>query len=354
MWAFAAYFGAYLISFIVNGLLLSISDPRLKYLDHEFRFLFVFPIFLLLRHLKVPSGIFWHSITIGAIVAGGYAFCSHFLLPGEARIKGGYHSIAFGDLSLAMAFMSIASIDWYRNKHHAYLILPLAAFFSGLTASVMSGTRGAWIAAPVLLCVLFVYSGKYFKVGTRLLMVGAFCIVAVAAYHIPATNIAQRLDPIRAELEAYAQGQRHPTATSERIEGWKAALDIFLLNPIVGAGPGTFKPLVKAMVEEGTHHELAAIYSKPHSSYLSIMSDCGLLGLGALLALFGMPLWLAIKQIKTSRKVWDLGFAMVLLVVAFAQFAHTEAIFSRNVNISFYVIMVAALMAITANEKAAE
>ena len=185
----------------------------------------------------------------------------------------------------------------------------------------------------------------------RILIVGVCCLFAVAMYNIPATKIAKRIDPILTEVSEYAQGQRHAKSFSERIEGWRAAYHIFRKNPVYGAGPGNFEPLAHALVAKGEVHEIAASYSKPHSSYFAVMSDCGLLGLFALLAILGMPLWLAKKHIQSSAKVWELGFALVLMVVSFAHFALTEAIFSRNVNISFYVIMVAAIMAAAANEK---
>lgn len=354
MWAFAGYFGVYLFSFALNGLLGNLPDLRLKYLDHEFRFLFVFPIFLLLRYLRISSGILWGGVTTGALVAGGYAICSNVWLSPGQRVSGGYHPIAFGDLSLAMAFMSIVSIDWYRRNRNIYLFVPSVASLTGLVASIMSGTRGAWIAIPGLLCVFFFYSAKFIRIGPRLLMVGACCVLAVAAYKIPATKSAGRLDLIITEIADYAQGHRVYTPITARIEVWRAALDIFYQNPLFGAGPGTYKPLLHEMVAKGLRHEIASPHGDPHSIYLAAMSDCGILGLIALLAMLGMPLWWAIVSIRSGHKVRDLGYAMVVLVVAFAHFGLTETIFGRNVNISFYVVMVASLMAVAANEKAAE
>ncbi len=351
VWAFAAYFGVHLFSFAVNGLLGNLFEPRLKHLDHEFRFLFILPIFMLLRHLKITSGVFWHSVTIGALISGGYALCSHLLLSGGYRIKGSYHAIAFGDLSLALAFVSMISIEWYRRNRSNYLLLPLAASLLGIAGSVMSGTRGAWIAIPGLACVLIMYSAKHLRKRTQLLVAGAFCILAVAAYLIPATKTAERIDLALSEIVEYAQGHRNRSSFSERIEGWRAAYDIFRQNPIFGAGPGNFKPLVDEMVTKGTHHEFAALYSKPHSSYLAVMSDCGIIGLIALLLLLGMPLWLAIRHVRSNEDVRSLGYALMVLVVAFAHYALTESIFSRNVNVSFYIIMVASIMAIAANER---
>ncbi len=354
MWSFAAYIGAYLFSFALNWVLGNLPDPRMKYLDHEFRFLLVFPIFLLLRYLRMSSGVLWGSVTTGALIAGGYAIFSNMVLsPGE-RVRGSYHAIAFGDLSLALAFMSIVSIDWYRKKGNIYLLVPIVASLMGMTACIMSLTRGAWIAIPGLLCVLFIYAAKFFRIWPRLLMVGAICVLAVAAYKTPATNIASRIDGIVLQVAEYAQGARLPKSAAERIDSWRAAFDIFYQNPIFGAGPGTFKPIVREMVAEGKPYELVTPYSQPHNTYLSTMSDCGLLGLFALLAMLCMPLWLAIVYIRAGPNVRELGYAMVMLVVSFAHFGLTETIFGRTINVSFYVILVAFLMAVAANEKAAE
>jgi len=348
--AFAAYFGAYLLSFVVNGLLGNLIDPRTKHLDHEVRMLFVFPVYMAFRTLRVPPRVLWAAVWIGAAVAGLYGFASFFwLAPGE-RVSGSYHYIAFGDLSLALAFLSLTSYSTFKDRPASRLLIPPSACLLGLAAAILSGTRGALIAVPVLLCILYFYAAGYLKTTTRLLLL-VFCVMGALVVHlVPGVNIDDRFGSVYSEIAEYSRGKRVYTPVTTRIEGGRAALDIFLENPVIGAGPGNFKPLLHRLVDEGRRDKIAFPHSQPHSAYLSAMADCGLIGLSALLAMFAAPLWAARRYVKQGGAVLrDLGYSLAVLVASFMQFGLTETIFSRNINVSFYIIMVAAIMAAAAN-----
>ena len=80
------------------------------------------------------------------------------------------------------------------------------------------------------------------------------------------------------------------------------------------------------------------------------MADTGLLGLAALMGLFLAPLGTAVLYIRTRSGTRHIGYAMMVLVTGFMHFGLTETIFSRNVNVTFYIILTAAFMAVAANE----
>jgi len=136
-----------------------------------------------------------------------------------------------------------------------------------------------------------------------------------------------------------------------RILGWRATAKIFREHPFIGAGPGNYKPLVDQMVARGELHEMTARHSQPGSTFLMAAADCGLLGLITLLGIFLVPLWLAVRFIrKPKSRVEDIGYALLMLVVAFLHFGNFEAIFRRSFFTNFYIIMVAALAATVFNE----
>lgn len=196
MWALTAFFGVYFLFFVVNGLLGNLEDPRLKYLDHRIRLLSFIPILFLLKRIQIKEEILWYSVCLGAAVAGIYSIISIFwLLPG-ARVSGSYHSIAFGDLAIVMAFMSLVSIEFFIKKHRTYAVIPLAAFFLGTVASLLSGSKGAWIALPAFSVILFFFLGSRMKVWLRIGLCLFACILLFSAYRIPSTGIESRLSLI--------------------------------------------------------------------------------------------------------------------------------------------------------------
>ena len=351
MWAFVAYSAAYALSFTINGLTGTLQDLRFSHLDHEFRFLMVVPAYLLIRHLKISQLPLWIGIISGALLSGGYALLSFFgFSPGE-RVNGSYHAIAFGDISLALAFMSIPAYDWLKSIAKAFRIVPFAALLLGMAAVLLSETRGAWIAIPALAIIIFLYTSTMFTLKTRILCLSLAILVVLSVYHIPAFNISGRIDAAFNEVNAYMDGDRSYSSIGSRIEGWQVALEIFRDHPVLGAGPGNYEPLMHRMVEQGKDYKMAAIHSQPHGAYSSALADCGTIGLLALLGLFAFPMVSAIRIVRYSKPVRHLGYALMILVVSFMHFGLTETIFSLNINVTFYIIFTATIMAVAANER---
>lgn len=349
MWAFACYFFIFLFSFIINNILGNLEDLRVKFIEHQFRLLFIIPVFFLFRKTRLPIHIMWYSFIVGAVISGVYAIASViFLHPGE-RVSGSYHSIAFGGLSLTLAFMSLAGVHFFQQEKNFFrAITPWFAFFLGLTASILSGTRGAWIAIPFLLIITMVQYYRDLRFRTWMGITIGILLAAIILYKIPQTKISERLQETCQEIMEYDGSHSKEGSASERLEGWKAAWNIFLEHPFLGAGPGSFKSISHQMIDRGERSEIIRIYHQPHSAYLSVMSDCGIPGLISLFAIFLVPVYVIIIQIWITPDKRDIGFAGLYLIAAFMQFGLTETIFGQNIYIGFYVVMLAVILSICA------
>ncbi|MFH2065069.1 MAG: O-antigen ligase family protein [Pseudomonadota bacterium] len=354
LWAFASYFLVYLFSFAVNGALGNLESLRVKYIGHEFRMLFFIPVFFLFRAIHLPVRVLWMSVVSGAILSGIHAIVfGVFLYPGE-RVFGSYHSIAFGHLSLTMACMSLASIHFFRQKQNpVWAVCPWIAFLLGMTASILSGTRGAWIAIPVLLLIAVIQYYRDLRLRTWLGIAAGIFLTAIILYKIPQTQISLRIQQTIQEIRDYDGSHSKAGSASERLEGWKAAWNIFSENPFLGAGPGSFGPITHEMVDRGERSEIIKIYHQPHSAYLSVMSDCGIPGLISLFAIFLVPAYGIIRQTRAIPESRDAGFAGLYLIAAFMQFGLTETIFGQNIYVGFYVVMLAAVLCVCDGHKAA-
>lgn len=351
MYAFLAYSVVYTISFVINGLTGMLQDLRLSHLDHELRFLTIVPIFFLFRSLRLSQQTLWVSILLGAAISGGYALMSFFwIAPGE-RVSGSYHSIAFGDISLTLAFMSIPAFNWLKSKHVAFRLMPFAAFFLAMVAVLLSKTRGSWIAIPSLVVIMFFYTAPILKIGTRIVCLCTIFLLLIAAYHTPVFNLRGRVEAAVDEVIAYSNGNRSYSSIGTRLEGWQVALDIFRESPVIGAGPGNYEPRMNRMIEKGKSYKIAVIHSQPHGAYPSAMADCGFLGLLALLCLFIFPLVSATQLIRRSNPMRHFGYALMILVVSFMHFGMTETIFSLNINVTYYIILTASILAVAANKR---
>ena len=160
MLAFVAYFAVYLFSFSWNGLGGNLEDLGLKHLDHQVRMLLIIPIFFLLRKVQIPRSVLWYGVVAGAVAAGVYAIVFSIWLSPGSRVAASYHAIAFGDLAIVLAFMSLLGLRFFQQKHAAFLLIPIMAFVLGTIASILSETRGAWIAVPAFLLIIFFQSNS--------------------------------------------------------------------------------------------------------------------------------------------------------------------------------------------------
>jgi O-antigen ligase len=349
--AFAVYFLLFSASFFINLALDQLSDTRLKHIDHEMRFLSILPLFLLFRYIRIGESVLWAALISGALISGGYALLSYFwFLPG-ARVSGSYHPIAFGDLSLALAFMSIPALEFFKSRSRWKMLLPVAAFLLGMTATILSGRRGAWIAIPVLTIILYWYSAAIVSRAVRVCALVALMASATAVYHLPVLDISERIELVVAETKDWRDGDRRYTSTSARIEGWQVAWAVFKRNPAIGAGPGSYVPEMRNLIDEGGSYPNASIHSQPHSQYLSAMAEGGVLGLLALMGVFAAPLLASLRIIRGPGRIRRFGFTLLILVTSFMHFGLTESIFGRNINLTFYVILTALILAVAATSK---
>jgi O-antigen ligase len=347
--AFAAYFLALFFSFSLNLALGLLEDPRLKHIEKEFRFLGFIPLYILFRHVKLEERALWSGILGGAAISGAYALLSYYWLHPGVRVSGAYHAIAFGDLSMALAFMSIPAAEYFKRSGGWRRYLPYLAFVLGLVAAILSGTRGAWVAIPALTLYIFFFSGLFPKRRVGAILLAAILVLSAVSITNQMVEISERVRLVIAEIEQYRDGERSLTSTSARIEGWSAAYDIFKENPVIGAGPGSYTPQLKGLIERGREYNNAVWHSQPHNMYLTAMAEGGILGLLALIGVFLLPLRAALCNARKPGESRRVGVALAALVIGFMHFALTESIFGRNINLTFYIILTAALMAVAAN-----
>ena len=85
----------------------------------------------------------------------------------------------FGDIAMAMALMSLAGLIRYSETKLAPLLY--ISFFAGLGASVLSVTKGGWVALCLSLIPLYIYSSKKLRqkiVLTAILGIGVLILSA--------------------------------------------------------------------------------------------------------------------------------------------------------------------------------
>lgn len=196
---------------------------------------------------------------------------------------------------LAMTLALALPMAWYLAMTHARHLVRLicGAYVPICVVSIgLTGSRGGMLATIVALMIAPL---TMVRLSASRRAVAIFVLVisgALAIAYLPETVIA-RLATTGSEFEGNV-------SIGGRYKLWIAGVYAFLSNPILGYGPGSFKPVIMP--------QLGRLAQVAHNSYLSVLVEEGMVGF-VLYGLMIVTVCLAIRRLP----VLDRRFAMVLL-----------------------------------------
>lgn len=318
-----------------------------RYLENGIKMLMVSLVTGLIVLLRPSPRSFWFGLAVGTVGAAGFAVYQKFylLMP---RAEGFKMPITFGDIAIAMALMSIAGIQVFSKSRWA--ALPYLAFFAGVTASILSGSRGGWLALLFCIVPLYSYGRTGFKKRTAFILAGCISLL-VAASVIPETGVRERLTAVSEELNLYRSGNPN-SSVGARLEMWHGAWLMFVEHPLTGVGRANYNDGLKTMIERGKVDPAMAQYQHAHNEILHAMATQGLPGLAALLCLYGAPLLFFKRQLACQGLHRPYALAGLLLCLAYIDFGLTQVMFSHHVPSVFYAFTICTLAGICLQQRA--
>jgi len=303
--------------------------------------LLAIPVYLYLRHIGIKLAYLWYGLVAGSAVVAGVAFYE-VMIKGIPRAHSLTHPIVFGDLSLIMGCMSMAGYGWFKRQSHKLVALPIIALLCGLFASILSQSRGGWVAIPFLLVIFFWYIQPRFSFKLKAAMAALALVFLAVIYVIPQTGVSLQVDRTLKSLEQYGDSEitsgKRATSVGTRLEMWQASWKMFTDNPVLGVGWGHYLDEAKKQVEQGLRNQSAAAFDHPHSQYFTALASGGLVGFITMLLLFLIPAWLFIKYIKKheSDDISRLSLAGLLLIVGYMAFGISEPLLDRSRSVNFF------------------
>lgn len=293
---------------------------------------------------RPPPRALWLGAAGGAL-AGLALVALQGLWLGMARPGGWMNPITFGDLALCLALSSLAGIiDATRVWARWSAALGMLA---GLAASLLSGSRGGWLMLALLVplpLLLWVPQRQQQRVPWRLALVLPLLAGALAAlaYALPQTGVRDRIAIGVSDVRLVLAGNRAPTSLSVRLELWRGGLMLVREHPWVGLDTPAYKRRMREWVAEGKLSP--AVFAPPepphlHNDLLQVLVTRGVIGLAAWSGILLAPLaffWTQLRQAQARAP----ALAGLLLVLAYASFGLTEAIFWSMKATVFYALMV--------------
>lgn len=325
--------------------------------DAPSRFLLAVPIFLALRHVKLSTlTILQYGLPLGAIAALLVVLIVGDHQPYFPRATNTFvHPIHFGDLALILGFLSLLSINWAGRDSRYVISLKLLGLIAGLYVSLQSQTRGGWIAIPAMILAWFVLGNRPRKSLNVALVLGLVLVTGIASYFL--VNIVHhRVDEIWSDFVEARHGNQDGSITI-RLQLWKAAVHMFVDNPVFGVGPNGFAPMMSTLHESGVISEIAARDGRGevHNFVLASMARLGSFGLLSAIAVFLVPLAIFARSAKSGapaqKRAALMGACFVLGVFVFCL---SVEFFNIKMVAAFYTLTLAVLLAAATNKTAAQ
>jgi O-antigen ligase len=329
-------------------------DPP-KTFDQTSRYVLAIPVLFLL--LKVPPRLsyLWAGLVAGSISSAGITLWQRHWLHIERATGFVTSAIPYGDIGLLMSVLCAAGLFWVcTHKQYIWLwrIALLLATVAGFYSFVASETRGGWLAVPpVVLLFCFAFARKRsieWVVGIVLVMLQ----VLGALFTIPNTVHQARYDTEVKEIHMYRHRQDSDNAVGGRLAAWHTALINIPKKPLLGWSYKDYDAELARLAAEKKIDAYVLDLANTHNNYLEVWLHQGLVGLLALLSLYGYAFWCFCRRLMhPDITVRALAVSGASLLASFFMFGMTQAILGRNNGILFFLVTLCILWACMRHEE---
>lgn len=181
------------------------TDAGFRFLGRYLRFLLVVPVYLALRRYPPSVKSVFIGLALGALFGGALALRQFLREQDVVRVAASTDlSIIFGDLAATMVLGVVAGFGVMAASRRKW-VLPLLVLCvaSGMAATLLSGTRGAWLAFLFLILLLSTRFGGFMKARY---VASVFAVIVLAfgvSYVVPRTDTRARLGMISVQLRGY-------------------------------------------------------------------------------------------------------------------------------------------------------
>jgi O-antigen ligase len=203
------------------------------------------------------------------------------------------HHIWFSNINALGLYTAVSFLlfsQWGKAARSRIFLYCCVAL--GLFCILLSLSRTAWfgIALTSAIMTFLVNKNKRIFFITVLLTAAA----GVGAYlFIPLVH--ERIGLMVSDIALFVAGKTE-TSLGMRFLMWKAAMMMFLSNPLAGVGTGDYGPTMAAYIAAGQFPDFLLEFNQPHNMYLFALATNGLVGLAALLYVFYRILVFAVPR----------------------------------------------------------
>lgn len=305
--------------------------------------------------VRAPHRLLWWGVSAGAVAALAFAAWQRIALHVE-RPGGLINAITFGDLALLMALLALTAAIDLRDRR-AQALCAGVGVLAGLAASVLTGTRGGWLALILAALVLWRYAGRLDSRRVRALLASGAALLALA-WFTPALGMQARFDQGISDARTWYEGGSVWTNVGTRLELWKGAVMLIREHPLFGLDFAACRARLAEYAQAGRLDPLVLTLPHLHNDGLQELATGGVVGFALWAAILVAPLLFFLRQLrqgdgKAGARAPQFALALggVLVVLCYGSFGLTEVIFWSMKGSLFYALMVFMLMGFCLNAK---
>ena len=346
-----------LIGFVIFFVLICISLINtqdlvlgVKKIERYIHFPLLIPMYLLLRRYKIETGkVFVLGAAVASVAMCGQAVYQTSVLEWPRAI-GAYNSIILGDISMLVALLICSALLTISNKKW-HFILGGGLIILAITASILSGTRGAWLAIPFIIPFFFWVMSE--KIGTKSFVLLTSLVFVLIIGAMSNDQIKSRITDSINQYRVYLEHPEKFSSVGVRLEMWSDSIAIWKEHPIIGTGIGDFKRDKLELFIQGKSN-LKSDFGHAHNIYFDILATAGIVGLIGLLyfALF-WPFKTFYLFWGSESDSWSKFYALsgMVTIISFVVFGLTEGWLARSVFVKTYLMCILVFMSSIAIRK---
>ncbi|WP_338722753.1 O-antigen ligase family protein [Devosia sp. XK-2] len=242
--------------------------------------------------------------------------------------------IHFADVVLLVSFCALVGVLSSRHwARYLFLSVPIVA----VVPIILSGTRGAIVAAVAMFGVMALVAALTRLLPRRIVLLGivALVILAVLALALGASSLSGVQRVLIDISDTFAHGAPTDYSTDLRLQMYLGGFRAFLDAPIFGHGPFAFTTVANSMADgsfAGTPHL--------HNDLIDLAASAGTLGIIAYGLIVLAPIVEALRMPKSTLRRWTITLTTTL-ISGFVAMGLTNAMFGiLAVTIAFATICV--------------
>jgi O-antigen ligase len=321
---------------------------RMKPYDAPLRMVLCIPIFLYLLHHPFPiSKLLPYALSLSTLIT----LATIILHPEIPQFWGGRFATkpadpnAFGayiTLITTLIFFSIDPKELFNRKLES--CIKSGGFLIGVYLVAGSGTRGAWLALPILFLAWFLFHVRKDIKGT--LVISIIMILACLISYQLLENLQVRVISGFTEVFSWLYTQNKDTSAGIRFSMWEITANLLFERPFSGFGDLSFQSyLINPIFTEKYSPIVIETMAKagPHNEYLANLLRSGIWGGISILVILVVPLFILSSKLTKKDSFQYLMLQGVGLFICLSISGLSIEIFNLKYTSSFYGLIVAML-----------